>query len=110
MEKLKITYYRREQEGIQKVFESYDVDSIINWTITALYDGAIKRCKIRVDQYYVDGKEYCKIRATYTRLDPEYNEIKDQYIIENWSNDWGNFINVYDTFKNNNIEIEKGAK
>lgn len=97
------------EEGKKKIiFESNDVESIISWTITALYDGAIKRCKIKIDQYYgEDGKEYCKIKATYKRLDPDYNEIKETYVIENWSNEWGNFINVNKTFKNNNIEIKR---
>lgn len=109
--KLKMRMETNEEGKKKTVFESTDKESIINWTITALYDGAIKRCKLKIEQYYGDdGKEYCKIKATYTRLDPDYNEIKETYTIENWSNDWGNFINVYKTFKNNGIEVANNEK
>ena len=102
-------YMESTEEGKKKrIFETYDHESIINWTITALFDGAVKRCKIKIDQYYIEnGKEYCRIKAIYKRTDPEYNEIKETYVIENWCNEWGNFINVYKTLKNNNIEILK---
>ena len=107
MEKLKMRMEAIKEGKKKIVFESEDKESIINWTITALFDGAVKRCKIKVDQYYAeDGKEYCRIKATYKRYNPDNNEIKENYIIENWSNDWGNFINVYKTLKNNNIKIE----
>lgn len=107
MEKLKMRMETNEEGKKKIVFQSEDFESVVNWTITALFDGAVKRCKIKTEQYYTDGKEYCRITAIYTRLDPDYNEIKEKYIIENWSNDWGNFINVYDTFKNNNIELKE---
>lgn len=107
MEKLKMRMETNEEGKKKIIFESEDKESIINWTITALYDGAVKRCKIKIDQYYgKDGIEYCRIKATYKRLDPDYNEIKETYIIENWMNDWGNFINVQKTFKNNKIRLE----
>ena len=109
MEKLKMRMETNEEGKKKIVFESEDIESIINWTITALYDGALKRAKIKIEQYYNEGKEYCRIKATYTRLDPDYNEIKETYIIENWSNSWGNFINVYDTFKNNKIEVAQSG-
>lgn len=100
MEKLHM-YAKTKEEGKERIlFDSYDKDSIISWTITALFDAAVKRCKVKVEQYYIDNKEYCRIKATYER-----SNSKDTYIIENWSNQWGNFIDVYDTFKNNgNIE------
>lgn len=108
MEKILYMYAERiEGKQKQKIFESYDVESITSWTITALFDGAVKRCKIKINQYYIDDVELCEIIATYTRTDPEYNEIKEKYVIKNWRNDWGNFINVYKTLKDNNIEILK---
>lgn len=118
MEKNYKLYMKMEtnEEGKKKVvFETYDIDSIIRWTITALYDGAVKRNKIKIEQYYGDnGKEYCRIKATYKRIGVDYEEIKETYTIENWRNDWGNFIDVYDTFYDNNIEIpqfaDKGVK
>ncbi len=110
MEKLKLKYERKE-EGIKKeIFTTENVDSVISWTLTALYDGAIKRAKVKTNQYYIDNKEYCEIIATYTRYNPDGEEVKDIYTIKNWSNDWGNYINVYDTLKNNNIEIKKEVK
>lgn len=99
------------EEGKKKiVFETKDVESILKWTITALFDGAVKRCKIKIEQYYNDDKkEYCRIKATYKRMGVDYEEIKETYIIENWRNEWGNFINVYDTMIQNNFEIVQGG-
>lgn len=102
MEKLKMKYEKKENKSKTLIFESEDFNSCLNWTITALYDGAVKRSKLKIEQYYVDGKEYCKIKATYTR---PYEDIQDIYTIYNWCNDWGNFINVYNTFKENGREI-----
>lgn len=102
MEKLKMKYERMEKGKKEVAFESEDFNTCLNWTITALFDGNVKRCKIKIDQYYVDGKEYCKIQATYKR---NYEETKDVYTIYNWCNEWGNFINVYKTFENNGKKI-----
>ena len=107
MEKLKMKYERKENGVKETIFKTEDKESIINWTITALYDGAVKRCKIKIDQYYIYGDEYCKIIATYTRCNLDGEMVKDIYTIENWNNDWGNFINVYKTFKNNDVEIKE---
>ena len=102
MKKLEMRMETNEEGKKKIVFESTDKESIINWTITALYDAAVKRCKVKIEQYYGDdGEEYCRIKATYKRLDPDYNEIKEIYIIENWCNDWGNFIDVYKTMTGN---------
>ena len=107
MEKLTMTCERQENGKKEQIFKTFDKESIINWTITALYDGAVKRCKIKIDQYYADDhQEYCKIRATYTRHNQDYNEKKEIYTIKNWCNEWGNFINPQKTFKTNNITIE----
>lgn len=105
MEKLKMIYERKEDNKKEKIFETEDRQSVLNWTITALYDGAIKRAKIKVNQYYEDKVEYCEIIATYTRYDIDNKEIKDIYTIKNWRNDWGNFINVAKTFEDNNINF-----
>ena len=108
---LKMRMETSEEGRKNPIFESTDKESIINWTITALYDGAVKRCKLKIDQYYgEDGKEYCRIKATYKRMNGNFEEIKETYTIENWSNDWGNFINVYKTFKNNEIEVVNDEK
>lgn len=107
MKELKMYMERIEGKEKEKVFESTDKESIISWTITALFDGAVKRCNIKIDQYYEEDIEYCRIKATYKRYTPDNTEVKEVYIIENWRNDWGNFINVYKTFKDNNIEVIK---
>ena len=107
MENLKMRMETNEEGKNKIIFESEDKESIINWTITALYDGAVGRCKIKIEQYYEEGKEYCRIKATYKRTSLDFSEYKERYIIENWCNEWGNFINVYNTLKNNNIKIEE---
>lgn len=105
MKKLKMKMERVEEGKKITIFESDDFDSCLSWTITALYDGAVKRCKLKIDQYYGDdGKEYCKIKATYVR---PYDDVKEIYTIENWRNDWGNFINVCKTLQDNRIEIKE---
>ena len=102
MEKLKM----RMEKGKEIIFESEDRESIISWTITALFDNAVKRNKVKVEQYYVDNTEYCRIIATYKRMNLDYKEEKEVYIIENWRNEWGNFINTYKTFEDNGIEVK----
>lgn len=98
MEKLKMIYERVEEGKKEKIFESEDFESCLNWTITGLYDTAIKRSTAKIEQYYVDGVEYCKIKITYKRA---YENVKDIYTIFNWRNEWGNFINVQKTFEDN---------
>jgi hypothetical protein len=108
MEKLKMKYERKIGKEKELIFETDNFESTLNWTITALYDGAVKRAKIKTNQYYIGNVEYCEIIATYTRYE-EDQEIKDIYTIRNWRNDWGNFINVHKTFENNRIELtERG--
>ena len=79
---------------------------IINWLVTILYDGNIKRAKVKIDQYYEDGKEYCKVVGKYR------DNIEDNkylvYEITGLRNEWGNFINMQKTFIDNKIRIVKG--
>lgn len=78
-------------------FESTNHESVINWLITILFDGQVKRCKCKIIQYYEDQKEYCKIEGVYN---------DKNVIVSGVSNDWGNFINMTDTLRNNNIIIK----
>ena len=80
MKELKMYMQRIEGKEKEVVFESTDKESIISWTITALFDGAVKRCNIKVDQYYEENIEYCRIKATYKRYSPDNTEIKEVYI------------------------------
>lgn len=105
MEKLKLTMVTTEEGRENPVYVTEDNESVIQHTITALYDGAVKRCKLKIEQYYEEGKEYCRIKATYERYGVDFEKFKDTYIVEGWCNDWGNYINVFNTFKDNNIDI-----
>ena len=102
MEKLKMRYERVEGKNKELIFESEDFTSCLNWTITGLYDVAVKRSKAKIEQYYIDNIEYCKIKITYQRM---HEDIKDVYTIYNWRNEWGNFINVQKTFEDNGKEV-----
>ena len=101
--KLQIKGYKKENGNITELFISDNVNDVINHVITELYDIAIKRCKGKIEQYYADnGQEYCYIKTTYKYDDHEYI-----YIISGFRNDWGNYINVYNTLSDNKITISK---
>lgn len=102
MEKLKIV----GKKDKKVLFESDNVEVIINWLVTILYDGNIKRAKVKIEQYYEDGKEYCKVVGKYRdTIDGDRMLI---YTITGLRNDWGNYINVQKTLIDNNIRIVKG--
>lgn len=102
MEKLKVI----AKKDKKIVFESENLESVFNWLITILYDGNIKRAKVKIEQYYEDDKEYCKVVGTYR------DNIEDNkyivYEVTGLRNDWGNFINMQETLIDNNIRIIKG--
>ena len=96
------------------LFESENVESVFNWALTILYDGQVKigdtrktRAKVDVSKYYdKDGKDYTKIIGEYDdNINPGGKLI---YIVTGFRNDWGNFINVQNTFTDNKIKIIKG--
>lgn len=101
MQELKVIAKRDEEI----LFESTNVESVLNWLITMLYDGHIKRAKIKIEQYYKDGKEYCKVISKYK---DSLNEGKFlEYTVTGLRNEWGNYINMQVTLLENNIRIIK---
>ena len=93
------------------LFESENVESVLNWALTILYDGQVKigdtrktRAKVDVSKYYdKDGKDYTKIIGEYDdNINPGGKLI---YIVTGFRNDWGNFINVQNTFTDNKIKL-----
>lgn len=101
MEKLRFVCKRG-----QEVFnESESVGLALSQALTILYDAQVKRCKCRIDEYYKDRNKYCKITGRYTEPDGKFTD----YVVSGIRNDWGNFIDVADTLKDNNIKIIQGS-
>ena len=99
MERLK--YICKSKEKVYCI--SNNASIVINQLITILYDAQLKRCKCKIEQYYENGKEYCRVIGSY-KGDFDKNV---QHIVSGFSNEWGNFINVGDTLINNKIEIKE---
>lgn len=65
-----------------------------------LYDKAIKRNNLIIKQYFENNKEYCYLKQKHLENNSEYT-----YVVTGIRNDWGNFINMTKTLKDNNIKI-----
>lgn len=108
--KLRLEIYKKEKGKVELLKTITDVDSIFNNLITCLYDNMIKRYKMNSTQYYFEGKEYCYIKSTQKWEDFEGNEVIYTYIFIGFRNDWGNYINITKTMRDNNIKILKDNK
>lgn len=95
--------YRKDLENndITLTLETTDHESCLNHMITMLYDKAVKRNNLKIKQYYENNKEYC-----YLEQKQETNDnFTYYYIVTGIYNEWGNFINMTKTLKDNNIKI-----
>lgn len=96
--------YRKDLETgkIALHLETTDHEACLNNIITMLYDKVVGRYNLKTKQYYGnDGKEYC-----YLEQKQETNDnFTYYYIVTGLRNEWGNFINVTKTLKDNNIKI-----
>lgn len=96
--------YRKDLENndITLTLETTDHEACLCQAITMLYDKVIGRYNLKTKQYYSnDGKEYC-----YLEQKQETNDrFTYYYIVTGLRNEWGNFINVTKTLKDNNIKI-----
>ena len=96
--------YRKDLENnyITLILETTDHESCLNHMITMLYDKVIGRYSLKTNQYYSnDGKEYCYLEQKQKTSD----SFTYYYIVTGLRNEWGNFINMTKTLKDNNIKI-----
>ena len=96
--------YRKDLETgkIDLHLETTDHESCLCQAINMLYDKAIGRYNLKTRQYYSDdGKEYCYLEQKQKTSD----SFTYYYIITGLRNEWGNFINMTKTLKDNNIKI-----
>ena len=95
--------YRKDLDTnkITLTLETTDHESCLNHMITMLYDKAVKRNNLKIKQYYENNKEYCYLEQKHLADNSEYI-----HIVTGIRNEWGNFINMTKTIKDNNIVIK----
>ena len=94
--------YRKDLENndITLTLETTNHEACLCQAITMLYDKVTGRYNLKTKQYYENNKEYCYLEQKHLADNSEYI-----HIVTGIRNEWGNFINMTKTLKDNNIKI-----